>query len=54
MWWLIPLVITLASIGAALFWPMRDDIGATIFRAVFLLPALFVSMLAWFVGAICK
>ena len=47
--WMIPTVITLVLCGCAIYLP-KDDWGITQF--VYLVPALFISMISWIVWGI--
>ena len=55
LWWLIPLLVTVAS-TTWVHWMTKDDTStwAGIGVALCLVPAMFVSMVAWIIGAICK
>lgn len=55
LWWALPLLVTLLSIGGILF-VTRNDTGmfSAIGSLILMVPALFVSMVAWIIGAMFK
>lgn len=54
LWWILPLLVTLVTVGAA-WWFTRGDSFAASVQLLILLPvALIVSMAAWIVGGVCK
>lgn len=53
-WWIIPTIISIVLIGAAMLWPTRGGYLQgieTIFR---LIPALVITTVAWIVAAVLK
>jgi hypothetical protein len=55
--WIIPTLITIISIVWAYIWGMKDDNGGYLsgLGVIFaLVPALFVSCVAWIIYAVCK
>lgn len=55
-WWWIPTAVTVISLGWAIYKINTGKGGSfgAIFDFILLIPALFVSMLAWIVAAILK
>lgn len=55
LWWLLPSIVMLSSIGTALFMPTSiTGILGVLAILPRLICALFFSMLAWAIGAIFK
>lgn len=53
-WWWIPTIITVGSLITAAWWPTGGGIGGGIASLMLMIPALFVSMLAWIIAAVLK
>ncbi len=55
-WWMIPTIITISSICYAIF--IHKDVGGGYLNGIgnilMLIPALFISMMAWLVAALLK
>lgn len=55
-WWWIPAAVTLLSVGWAIWFGWSEDSGwfAGISYFFTLMPAFFVSAVAWAIGGFCK
>lgn len=53
-WWWIPTIITVVSLLIALCWPGDGGYLSGIETLFYLIPALFVSMVAWIFAAALK
>lgn len=56
-WWMLPTAITLIAFATALFWPSDSGGGGwmpDLTPLLLMIPALFVSLVAWIVYAVMK